>query len=108
MSTAQASKRELPHQVTLKVMRLGKPSFSAGVAHVTEVEDFVHGFKGEDEFAFGPSMRLAASFGEIYLGETFACYLTVQNVSKVILAHCGFRSGDSSFCVPGDCEQPHH
>lgn len=82
-----AQKRELPHSVTLKVMRLGRPSFGASVPLSAEVGDVAHGFKGAEQFGLSPAMRLAASFGEIYLGETFSCYVTVQNVSTDVVSN---------------------
>lgn len=107
---AAPQKRELPHLVTLKVMRLGKPSFVVGVplgtgedegvdVDVHDVDEegisgkgttkMIRGYRGEHDDGIGlcPSMRLAASFGEIYLGETFACYLTVQNVSTEVVSN---------------------
>ncbi len=64
-------KVELAHQLSLKVMRLAKPGFVAALPL----------FEREDELPLEPSLKLAAAFGEIYLGETFSCYLTVQNGS---------------------------
>ena len=73
-----SKKVEMPHQVSLRVMRLATPAMVTSVPlqdgdHVTD-----------------SSVRLASVFGEIFLGETFSCYLTAQNgsaetVSNVVL-----------------------
>ncbi len=72
VGTAGGKKVELPHQLSLKVMRLAKPSFVTSVPL----------FEREEELHVDPALKLAAAFGEIYMGETFSCYLTVQNGSS--------------------------
>ena len=68
-------KVELPHQLSLKVMRLAKPAFVTAVPL----------FEREEELHMDPALKLAAAFGEIYMGETFSCYLTVQNGSSELV-----------------------
>ncbi len=69
-----AKKMEAPHQLSLKVMRLAKPSLIAGLSFAESCD--------EDMLSSDAALKLAAAFGEIYLGETFSCYLTLQNASS--------------------------
>jgi hypothetical protein len=73
-AAAAAKKMEAPHQLSLKVMRLAKPAFVTGLALGDGVDE-------DALFLDSSSLKLAAAFGEIYLGETFSCYLTVQNTT---------------------------
>jgi len=89
------SYREREHPLTLKVMRLTKPSIKP-VLHVTnEPQDLpgdtlnalalndVAAVKGCEQIASGELLSLPQSFGSIYLGETFSCYVSILNDSSV-------------------------
>ena len=83
-------KQEAPHSITLKVMRLAKPSSVGSSCLQTclfEESDILYGTKGPSQEGLDGSLRLSAAFGEIYLGETFSCYLTVQNCSNEVVSN---------------------
>jgi hypothetical protein len=73
LQAGAVKKVEAPHQLSLKVMRLAKPALSAGL-HLSEEAD--------EMLSVDSALKLAAAFGEIYLGETFSCYLTLHNSSS--------------------------
>lgn len=68
--------------VSLKVMRLARPSFYQHKnIHSTEPWDFdvSPGDKSNQSLFMSDLLCLPQSFGNIYLGETFSCYMTVHN-----------------------------
>ena len=76
--------------VSLKVLRLCKPSLHFAM-HVS----FLHCAPVDDEpqpgVALSGMLTLPQSFGDIYLGETFSCYISLCNVAPVELAHVGLK-----------------
>ncbi|KFM59608.1 hypothetical protein X975_24184, partial [Stegodyphus mimosarum] len=86
--------REKEHLLALKVMRLTRPSlyttqpvasgsryFTCNLLNAALKQDF-----GSPEnleyFSSGNLLMLPQSFGNIYLGETFSCYMSVHNDSQ--------------------------
>ncbi|OGE50297.1 hypothetical protein PENARI_c017G06511 [Penicillium arizonense] len=84
LSGADAPKE--PHAVSLKVLRLSRPSLSyqyplpasnntistkASLSYPSQ--DF------DDQFTLAPLLTLPPSFGSVYVGETFACTLSANN-----------------------------
>ena len=76
--------------VALKVMRLCKPSlhFSMPVPFPPLPPP-----DGEPQpgVALSGMLTLPQSFGDIYLGETFSCYISLSNTSSIDLAHVGLK-----------------
>ncbi|CAL5873948.1 uncharacterized protein PFLUO_LOCUS8233 [Penicillium psychrofluorescens] len=75
-----------PHAVSLKVLRLSRPSLSlqyplpaantkisarASLSYPSEEAD--------DQFILAPVLTLPPAFGSVYVGETFACTLSANN-----------------------------
>eukprot|EP00310_Coccolithus_braarudii_P008748 CAMPEP_0183376110 /NCGR_PEP_ID=MMETSP0164_2-20130417/119296_1 /TAXON_ID=221442 /ORGANISM="Coccolithus pelagicus ssp braarudi, Strain PLY182g" /LENGTH=139 /DNA_ID=CAMNT_0025553357 /DNA_START=40 /DNA_END=455 /DNA_ORIENTATION=+ len=91
--------------VSLKVMRLCKPTFLntqpvpfAGVAQssadvssaAASVSEHVP-VLSEDDCAISGMLMLPQSFGDIFLGETFSCYISLTNISPVDLNQMGLK-----------------
>ena len=78
--------------VSLKVLRLCKPSLHFAM-HVS----FLHCAPVDDEpqpgVALSGMLSLPQSFtdGDIFLGETFSCYISLCNVAPIELAHVGLK-----------------
>uniref|UniRef100_A0A2R5L579 Trafficking protein particle complex subunit 13 n=1 Tax=Ornithodoros turicata TaxID=34597 RepID=A0A2R5L579_9ACAR len=82
------------HFLALKVMRLTRPSLFSTLPIVCDTRDipgsmWLHDLKqdlgaplGLELFSSGNFLMLPQSFGNIYLGETFSCYMSVHNDSK--------------------------
>ncbi|XP_071835937.1 trafficking protein particle complex subunit 13-like isoform X2 [Apostichopus japonicus] len=91
--------REKEHLLSLKVMRLTKPSFVLSCPVICEQQDiFSRGSDGLQDLlpklgsvqglpavALGELLTLPQNFGSIYLGETFSCYVSVHNDSSQIV-----------------------
>jgi len=69
-------------------MRLCKPSFhfALPVPFPPAAPD-----NADPGVALSPMLALPQSFGDIYLGETFSCYISLCNVSPVELAQVGLK-----------------
>ncbi|KAI2088621.1 hypothetical protein LOZ36_002218, partial [Ophidiomyces ophidiicola] len=75
-----------PHSVSLKVLRLSRPSFSYQYPLPEEfanipVEASLSYPAGnlDKQFMLSPNLALPPSFGSAYVGETFACSLSANN-----------------------------
>jgi len=92
----QEGYREKEHLLSLKVMRLTKPSVKP-LLHVTnEPQDLpgdifnnsifndVATTKGAEMLNCGELLSLPQAFGSIYLGETFSCYVSILNDSNQV------------------------
>lgn len=85
---------QIDHAVALKVMRLTRPTLVTSSIISSEPKDLVHDVftqilgnessivKGAETFACGEFMLLPQSFGNIYLGETFSCYICIHNCTN--------------------------
>ncbi|XP_041978922.1 trafficking protein particle complex subunit 13 [Aricia agestis] len=85
------SKDQVEHLVALKVMRLTKPALVSPKIVTCDFKDLpgniLNNFLKEDAtavvqmetLAVGQFLLLPQSFGNIYLGETFSCYVCVHN-----------------------------
>jgi len=67
-------------------MRLSKPSFDISLPLFMDYEDILGGQKsaktdGLDCFGLSEYLTLPHTFGTIYLGETFSCYVSINNTS---------------------------
>jgi len=71
--------------VSLKVMRLCKPNFVFDLIQKPAQCD-----AGPRKALLG-KVSLPHSFGDIYLGETFCCYVSLRNISETNLAHVGLK-----------------
>jgi len=90
----QESSREKDHLLSLKVMRLTKPSIKPLVPIACEEQDLpgliynqlvindVAASKGAEYLSSGELLSLPQAFGSIYLGETFSCYVSILNDSN--------------------------
>lgn len=92
----QEGYREKEHLLSLKVMRLTKPSIKP-LLHVTnescdlpgevfnaELRHDVAVTKGAELMSCGELLLLPQAFGSIYLGETFSCYVSILNESNQV------------------------
>lgn len=82
------------HFLALKVMRLTRPSLFSTLPIVCDSRDIAGNMwlqdlkqdlgapLGLELFSSGNFLMLPQSFGNIYLGETFSCYMSVHNDSK--------------------------
>ncbi|KAL3480002.1 hypothetical protein BJX99DRAFT_254888 [Aspergillus californicus] len=75
-----------PHSVSLKVLRLSRPSFSYQYplpAATTKISDKAGlsfpSNKSDTQFVLSPNLALPPTFGSAYVGETFACTLSANN-----------------------------
>eukprot|EP00118_Oscarella_pearsei_P015312 m.137562 g.137562 ORF g.137562 m.137562 type:complete len:420 (+) comp38219_c0_seq54:20-1279(+) len=81
------------HLLALKVMRLTRPALATSTPIYTEQQDILgtslSEFSGKDvrtvtdlaQFATSEVLSLPQTFGNIFLGETFTCYVCVHNDS---------------------------
>ncbi|CDM27979.1 hypothetical protein DTO013E5_4083 [Penicillium roqueforti] len=84
LSGADAPKE--PHGVSLKVLRLARPSLS--YQHPLPTSNSIISTKAslsypsgdsDDQFILAPLLTLPPSFGSVYVGETFGCTLSANN-----------------------------
>lgn len=85
------------HPVALKVMRLTRPTFISPQVVTCDAKDLpgnllnnylkddIVAVKGMETMAAGQFLLVPQSFGNIYLGETFSCYLCVHNETKQVV-----------------------
>jgi hypothetical protein len=76
--------------ISLKVMRLCKPSFHFSIPVMCPSLQPPNG-EPEPGIAIGGMLSLPQSFGDIYLGETFSCYISLVNISSTPLATVGLK-----------------
>ncbi len=87
---AQAPPPQDVNPICLKVMRLCKPSFHFSLPVPFPPAAPAAG-DPEPGIALSPMLALPQSFGDIYLGETFSCYISLCNIAPVELAHVGLK-----------------
>ncbi|XP_065331752.1 trafficking protein particle complex subunit 13 [Cloeon dipterum] len=92
------------HPLSLKVMRLTRPSLFSSMVVTCEQGDvpgnlFTNDLKkdltavtGSETLAVGQFLLLPQSFGNLYLGETFSSYVCVQNNSSVTVKDVAVKS----------------
>jgi hypothetical protein len=86
-SVTQQREAKEAQSLTLKVMRLSKPSFDVNLPILCEKSDIPGPVLNEmsqngiEAFGVSEFLTLPHSFGNIFLGETFTCYLSVHNHS---------------------------
>ncbi|XP_065206619.1 trafficking protein particle complex subunit 13 [Planococcus citri] len=90
-------KEKIEHPLSLKVMRLTRPTLSPPVIVTCETKDLpghlfntnlkndITSVSGGESLAVGQFLLVPQSFGSIYLGETFSCYICVHNDSNDIV-----------------------
>lgn len=109
LSTAANATAAVHHQLSLKVMRLSNPAFSFGgglgntnldvsienvnmsgnqLSYLSEKEDRLI----NTSFGLTDSLILPNSFGNIYLGETFSSYLSINNESASNIQEVGIKA----------------
>ncbi|EYE97854.1 trafficking protein particle complex subunit 13 [Aspergillus ruber CBS 135680] len=83
-SSAEGPKE--PHSVSLKVLRLSRPSLSyqyplpvANTKISTKASLSYPSENADDQFILSPNLTLPPTFGSAYVGETFACTLSANN-----------------------------
>ncbi|KAJ5325936.1 Protein of unknown function DUF974 [Penicillium brevicompactum] len=84
LSGADAPKE--PHAVSLKVLRLARPSLSyqyplptSNTTISTKASLSFPPGASDDKFILSPLLTLPPSFGSVYVGETFGCTLSANN-----------------------------
>lgn len=116
--------REKEHLLSLKVMRLTKPSFVLSSPVLCEPQDiFARNSDGLQDLApklsavqglpaasLGELLTLPQNFGSIYLGETFSCYVSVHNDSshnvKEILIKTDLQTSSQRLALSGSGATP--
>ncbi|KAF6199636.1 hypothetical protein GE061_005934 [Apolygus lucorum] len=100
----QSVRERTEHLVTLKVMRLTRPSLASPIVVTNDLKDlpgnlFNNALKRDITSVVGTETIPATSFlllpqcfGNIYLGETFSCYICVYNVSDQLVKDVTFRA----------------
>lgn len=89
--------REKEQLLSIKVMRLTKPSFVSNIPCLSESRDLPGNVASENQaadfhaslgavpglagFTMGEILTLPQNFGSIYLGETFSCFVSIHNDS---------------------------
>lgn len=78
-----------PHSISLKVLRLSRPSFSeqnrlpeqppGADLPISPNVSTDHGFQGTKDFIYNPLLKQPPAFGSAYVGETFSCTLCANN-----------------------------
>ncbi|KAL8986988.1 MAG: hypothetical protein Q9177_003768 [Variospora cf. flavescens] len=78
-----------PHSISLKVLRLSRPTFHEYVRLPQSPVDtelpidpdaaLSQGIQGGNDFLFQPLLKLPPAFGSAYVGETFSCTLCANN-----------------------------
>ncbi|KAJ5081489.1 hypothetical protein NUU61_009753 [Penicillium alfredii] len=75
-----------PHAVSLKVLRLSRPSLSyqyplpAAITKISTKAPLSYPSAGsDDQFILTPLLTLPPAFGSVYVGETFGCTLSANN-----------------------------
>ncbi|CAG5101015.1 Similar to trappc13: Trafficking protein particle complex subunit 13 (Danio rerio) [Cotesia congregata] len=91
------------HLLALKVMRLTRPTMATPVIVTcdstdlpgntlnNELKNDCTALQGMESLAVGQFMVLPQSFGNIYLGEIFSCYLCVHNGSNQLVKHINVK-----------------
>ncbi|BES98978.1 Protein of unknown function (DUF974) [Nesidiocoris tenuis] len=92
------------HLVSLKVMRLTRPSLVSPVVVTNDAKDLagnlfntalkrdVAAVPGTETINASCFLLLPQCFGSIYLGETFSCYICVNNTSDQLVKDVTFRA----------------
>lgn len=102
-ATAAGAKEPMP--LTLKVMRLSKPTLQFQPPVLVEADDAPYPLSktGEDQptmtssnvqnaFSLSPGLNLPRAFGNIYVGETFCSYISLYNHTQSDLHLVGLRA----------------
>ena len=76
-------------------MRLCKPSFHTSLPVPFPPAKSTSGDPNPG-VAITSMLALPQSFGDIFLGETFSCYISLCNISPIELAHVGLKVGGGS------------
>lgn len=110
------------HPVALKVMRLTRPALVSAQVITSEAKDLpgplINNYLKEDPLSVrgletvtaGHFMLLPQSFGSIYLGETFSCYICVHNESDKPVKNVAVKADLQTSCqripLTGDRDAP--
>jgi len=96
--------RERDQLVTLKVMRLTRPAIKPLLHVINEEQDLpgdifkkeilgnISAVKGAEQLTSGELLSLPQSFGSIFLGETFSCYVSVLNDSNQVVEEVAIKT----------------
>ncbi|KAL9950219.1 hypothetical protein ACROYT_G042691 [Oculina patagonica] len=114
--------REREHLLTLKVMRLTRPSLYTSVPVTNEPQDLpentfedahladITSVKGLSKFALGELFVLPQTFGNIFLGEVFSSYVSVHNDSnqpvKDIVIKTDLQTSSQRLTLSGTANMP--
>ena len=72
-------------------MRLCKPGFHFQLPIPFTPAEYGHTSLNEADYGLSGLLTLPQSFGDIYLGETFSCYISLCNVAPIKLANVRSR-----------------
>jgi len=98
------SKERIDHSLALKVMRLTRPSIASPSIVQSEPRDItkdilkthlqtdLKSLEGYESLSLGKFLLLPQAFGNIYLGETFSCYVCVHNDSTDVCRNVTIRA----------------
>lgn len=98
------NKERIDHSLALKVMRLTRPSLASPSIVQSETRDItkdilkthletdLKSLDGYENLNLGKFLLLPQAFGNIYLGETFSCYVCVHNDSTDVCRNVTIRA----------------
>jgi len=98
------NKERIDHSLALKVMRLTRPSLASPSIVQSEPRDItkdilkthletdLKSLDGYENLNLGKFLLLPQAFGNIYLGETFSCYVCVHNDSTDVCRNVTIRA----------------
>merc|ERR1719305_1953177 len=90
-AAAAADQQRYENPINLKVMRLCKPGFFFRLPVPFQPGEQGASSLREDDYGLSGTLTLPQSFGDIYLGETFSCYISLCNVAPIELSHVGLK-----------------
>lgn len=90
-AAAAADQQRYDNPINLKVMRLCKPGFFFRLPVPFEPGEQGASSLREDDYGLSGTLTLPQSFGDIYLGETFSCYISLCNSAPITLSSVGLK-----------------
>ncbi|OXA50121.1 Trafficking protein particle complex subunit 13 [Folsomia candida] len=106
--------KDVKSLLSIKVLRLVKPAMIGPLPLTCDSRDLVSDLwerelrmdvtatPGIENLSLGQFLRLPQGFGNMYLGETFTCYVVIQNESPVGVTNVSVRNRTMSLMKTGD------
>uniref|UniRef100_A0A7S0I231 Trafficking protein particle complex subunit 13 n=1 Tax=Phaeocystis antarctica TaxID=33657 RepID=A0A7S0I231_9EUKA len=90
-AAATADQQRYENPINLKVMRLCKPGFFFRLPVPFQPGEQGASSLCEEDYGLSGTLTLPQSFGDIYLGETFSCYISLCNSAPIQLSSVGLK-----------------